>query len=142
MPPVCRIRQCGRSRRSRRDRPTHTDIELASVSRPACSTTVSPTSITAFNATPEPVRKGAKIKLSGVLNHWSGKWTPYRGKIQLYFKATRAATWTQVGATTTGTQGRFTHTTKAVRDGSWRACFAGQGHHKAVCGPADHVDVR
>ncbi|WP_103938421.1 immunoglobulin domain-containing family protein [Thermomonospora echinospora] len=102
------------------------------------------TSVTAFNAAPEPVRKGAMLTVSGRLNRYDTSWGPITGrrKLTVYFRAKGATKWTKVGTVTTDTKGRFSKRYKATKHGSWRVSFAGDLNHLPTVSAADHVNVR
>lgn len=103
--------------------------------------TVQPTSLI-FDAGPEPVRRGTKIRLGGQLMRRTAEWWPLSGRhIRFWFRAKGSSTWNLVGQTTSGEDGRFTRMFKANRDGSWRACFPGIGVARPTCSRADFVDA-
>ncbi|MXQ65338.1 hypothetical protein, partial [Actinomadura rayongensis] len=81
-----------------------------------------------FNASPEPVRKGASLKVAGKLNRYVGDRWVHAGSgavIQIQFKASGSSTWTTLGTTKTTSAGTFARTFKAVKDGTWRAVYTG-----------------
>lgn len=105
------------------------------------------TQIKEFNASPEPVRAGSTITVAGRLEHikfGSAPWyVSYAGKtIRVDFKPEGTTTWTSMGTTTTGSDGRFRKHLTAHKDGTWRAYFAGTSKFDHETSPSDHVDVR
>ena len=104
------------------------------------------TTITGFNAAPEPVRVGRTITVSGRLLRldYAPKvgYHSYAGKtIRIYFRNKGGTTWSYVGSTTTGVDGRFTKGFAAKRDGHWRTFFPGTGWHDGQTSASDYVDV-
>lgn len=101
------------------------------------------TSITGFNAAPEPIRKGGRLTVSGTLKRDTTAWKAFSGQsVKIYFKADGATTWTYEGTSKTSSTGHFSHTFTASKDGTWRASYAGNGTYLTVTGSGDHVDVR
>jgi hypothetical protein len=102
-----------------------------------------PTRIGSFNASPEPVRKGRTITVTGRLQRHTSAWTNLAGQsVKISFRADGATTWTYKGTAKTGRTGLFSRAFTASKDGTWRAAFAGSTTYIAVTGPGDHVDVR
>ncbi|MEU6341244.1 hypothetical protein ABZ883_09890 [Streptomyces sp. NPDC046977] len=102
------------------------------------------TRVQSFNAAPEPVRKGGKLVISGVLQHRPGgrTWTVYRGgTVEVWLRDTKGH-WTKAGVVKADANGRFQKTVTASQDGSWRAVHIGDGTHYSTWGALDHVDVR
>ncbi len=101
------------------------------------------TAVADFNASPEPVTKGAKITVAGTLRRYTTAWKAFSGQsVKIYFAADGTSTWTYEGAATSSTTGHFSHTFTAAKDGIWRVTYAGSADYLAVTGPGDHVDVR
>jgi hypothetical protein len=101
------------------------------------------TAISAFNAAPEPIKKGRKLTVSGTLKGDTTAWKALPGQsVKIYFFADGAATWTYEGTAKTTSTGHFSHTFTAAKDGTWRATYAGSTTYLAVTGSGDHVDVR
>lgn len=98
------------------------------------------TSISSFNASPEPVRKGKTITVQGTLKR-DGKAYGKQG-VKVYFEAKGSKKWTYAGRATTDKKGHFKHGFKAVKDGTWRVVFGGNSGSLGVTGPGDFVDVR
>jgi hypothetical protein len=113
---------------------------------------------TVFNASPEPVRKGSPVKVSGYLTkliYTNGKarWIPYVGRrVEVHFHPRgvscrfRYAPWTNQSTITTST-GYFAKKVKATRDGCWNA-FSREPDDAAIYasmfarGKGDYVDVQ
>ncbi|MFD3455377.1 hypothetical protein ACFWVC_24785 [Streptomyces sp. NPDC058691] len=111
--------------------------------KPACLV-LDTTAIHGFNATPEPVRKGATITATGVLDRKSGKTTkPVSGqRVSLYFQAKGSTKWSYSGYATTNASGRFTKKLTASKDGTWMPVFSGTTTMRTSRGTADAVDVK
>jgi hypothetical protein len=103
---------------------------------------------TAFNAAPEPVRRGRKITITGRLGY-----IPPAGqqevlppltkkKVGIYFRAKGTKKWVLMGTAMTGPKGGFSRNFTARRDGYWRAKFAGGPNVVGYTGWSDYVDVR
>ncbi|WP_320773760.1 hypothetical protein [Streptomyces sp. CRN 30] len=100
-----------------------------------------------FNASPEPVRKGASLKITGKLdekNWYSGQWEAFAGaRVDIYFRAKGRTTWSKVGTAGTGKDGTFRKTVKAARDGDWQARYDGdEWSHFYSHSRKDYVDVK
>ena len=104
-----------------------------------------------FNASPEPVRKGSPVKVSGYLTrlvyYASGeaKYIPYAGKrVNVYFKRFDQTTFHYIAPTATTSIGYFTKNIVATVDGCWNVRTADTdyyaGRQARVTG--DCVDVR
>ncbi|MDX3453856.1 hypothetical protein PV396_18210 [Streptomyces sp. ME02-8801-2C] len=103
------------------------------------------TRVTGFNASPEPVRKGRKLTVTGILQRAKGTgWTGLAGQhVTVRFRAAGATTGTRVATVTTGRDGRFTATFTAQRDGTWYAAYtAPSGYLDTATATGDYVDVR
>ena len=102
------------------------------------------TAMPAFNAGPEPVRRGAPVTVAGRLTRLDPNrgYVGYAGKrIDIYFKPNGGA-WILKGTTTTTTTGTWARRFPARVDGLWQVRFAGTSWHDAEISRADHVDVR
>ena len=102
------------------------------------------TTMPAFGAAPEPVRKGAPIEVSGRLERLSARegYVGYAGRtVTVQFRPT-GGSWTARGTATTGADGTWRRRFAATTDGTWRASFAGTTHHHAQTSSADFVEVR
>ncbi|MEU8309407.1 hypothetical protein AB0C84_38155 [Actinomadura sp. NPDC048955] len=96
-----------------------------------------------FNASPEPVRKGAAITVKGLLYRYMPAGRPGPGApVSLYFKAKGSSTWTGVAVVRTASNGWFSKKFKASKDGYWTAVYKGGSGYLRSNQPADYVDVR
>ncbi|WP_018654340.1 hypothetical protein [Actinomadura flavalba] len=98
----------------------------------------------AFNAAPEPVRKGRPITVSGrLLRGTEEGWASASGAaVQIQFRAAGSSVWTTLGSVKTAKKGTFSRSFTAVKDGAWRAVYAGSVTYFASSSKADYVDVR
>ncbi|MFG2470833.1 hypothetical protein ACGFXB_36005 [Streptomyces canus] len=98
------------------------------------------------NASPEPVKKGATITVTGKLTraNWeTGTYTGYTTqKTTLQFRAKSATSYTTVKTVTSGTGGALKTTTKATKDGYYRYVFAGTTTTGSATVAGDYIDVR
>ncbi|MET7476350.1 hypothetical protein ABZT17_18520 [Streptomyces sp. NPDC005648] len=98
------------------------------------------------DATPEPVKKGKTITVTGKLSraNWdTNKYAGYAGqKVKLQFRKKGSSTYTTVKTITTTSTGTLKTTTKATVDGYFRYSFAGTSTTPAVNATGDFVDVR
>jgi hypothetical protein len=103
------------------------------------------TTITGFNASPEPVGKGSTITARGRVMRVKADGTtePGTGSPMLEFSAD-GKKWTNVLGVDPDARGYFTITTPAVRDGYWRADTSQMpGYYELPStSGADYVDVR
>lgn len=103
------------------------------------------TSISGFDAGPEPVGRGDTVTATGrVLRKMAdGRWDGARGgDVHLQF-STDKKKWSDVAARSMDIDGRFAVPARASRDGYWRAVVRDEGYTSlASTGPADYVDVR
>ncbi|MFI1015910.1 HtaA domain-containing protein [Streptomyces sp. NPDC020965] len=108
--------------------------------------TAVPSRITGFNAAPEPVAKGGKLTLTGTLQTAGATddtWRPLaKGAVVIEFRTKGGTTWTKATSATTGSQGTFSVTATATKDGDWRARYAGTPDRAASVGSGDTVDVK
>ncbi|TYB48937.1 hypothetical protein [Actinomadura chibensis] len=101
------------------------------------------TSITSFNAAPEPVRKGRALTVQGKLSRNVGGWKPGSGAtVKIYFQRAGTSSWTLAGTTRSASTGVFRKSFTAKQDGTWRAVYAGSATYMPVTGAGDYVDVR
>ncbi|MFI6522244.1 hypothetical protein ACIBF1_42325 [Spirillospora sp. NPDC050679] len=101
------------------------------------------TGFTGFNASPEPVRKGRALTVSGKLVRQVGTWKP-AGKgtaVNVYFKASGSTKWTLLAVVKTDARGAFRKAFTASKDGTWRAYYAGSSAYMKWHAD-DYVDVR
>ncbi|MFJ5306980.1 hypothetical protein [Streptomyces sp. NPDC088350] len=98
------------------------------------------------NASPEPVKKGRTITVTGKLTRasWgSGTYTGYQGRsVQLQFRKKGSSVYTTLKTVTTGAGGTLKTTTKAKTDGYFRYVFTGTPTTGPSTATGDFVDVR
>ncbi|MGW7426863.1 hypothetical protein ACWGJB_43950 [Streptomyces sp. NPDC054813] len=98
------------------------------------------------NATPEPVKKGKTVTVTGKLTraNWdNGTYGGYAGqKVVLQFRKKTSSTYTNVKSITAGTGGALKTTTKATVDGYYRFSFATNATTGASTATGDYVDVK
>jgi hypothetical protein len=98
------------------------------------------------NASPEPVKKGRTITVTGKLTraNWeSGTYTGYQGRpAQLQFRKKGSSVYTALKTVTSGVGGTLKTTTKAKSDGYFRFVFTGTATTGPSTAPGDFVDVR
>ncbi|WP_328747073.1 hypothetical protein OHT57_15950 [Streptomyces sp. NBC_00285] len=98
------------------------------------------------NASPEPVKKGKTITVTGKLSraNWTtGKYAGYATQpVKLQFRKKGTSTYTTLKTVNTSSTGTLKATTKAVSDGYYRFVFAGTGTTGTATAPGDFVDVR
>lgn len=98
------------------------------------------------NASPEPVKKGKTLTVTGKLTraNWeSGKYAGYTGQsVKLQFRKKGSSTYTTLKTIKTDSKGNLKTTTKATVDGYYRYSFAGTSTTPAVNATADFVDVK
>jgi hypothetical protein len=98
------------------------------------------------NASPEPVKKGRTITVTGKLTraNWeSGTYTGYQGRpVQLQFRKKGSSVYTALKTVTTGVGGKLRTTTKAKADGYYRFVFTGTPTTGPSTAKGDFVDVR
>ncbi|MFI0930860.1 calcium-binding protein [Streptomyces sp. NPDC021019] len=98
------------------------------------------------NASPEPVKKGRTLTVTGKLTraNWDSK--TYKGytnqPVKLQFKKKGAKSYTTVKTVKTSSTGTLKTTVKASTDGYWRFSFAGTSTTPAVSVAGDFVDVK
>ncbi|PIM73232.1 hypothetical protein CTU88_05405 [Streptomyces sp. JV178] len=98
------------------------------------------------DASPEPVRRGRTITVTGRLTRadWAkGTYAGYASQpVQLQFRRQGSSTYTTVKTVRTGSGGALRATTRAGADGSYRFVFAGTTTTGPATAPGDHIDVR
>ncbi|WP_030170356.1 hypothetical protein [Spirillospora albida] len=101
------------------------------------------TEIFAFNASPEPAKKGKTITVRGLLHRFIPKesWAP-GAAVHIYFKPSGSTTWKQMAVTKTASDGYFKKTFTASKDGTWMAIYKGGATYIKSNAPTDYVDVR
>jgi hypothetical protein len=101
-----------------------------------------------FNATPEPVKKNARITVKGTLTRvsWNGKKKATYGAyadraVDIQFQAPGTTTWTTIKSVKTGKTGKVSSTVKALTTGTWRLHFKGNSVTGAANSKTDKVVV-
>jgi hypothetical protein len=98
------------------------------------------------NASPEPVKKGKTITVTGKLSraNWEdGQYHGYTNQpVKLQFRKKNSSTYTTVKTIKTNSTGNLSTTVKATVDGYFRYSFAGTSTTPAVNAAGDFVDVR
>ncbi|MFJ6542383.1 hypothetical protein ACIQMP_17300 [Streptomyces sp. NPDC091385] len=98
------------------------------------------------NASPEPVKKGKTITVTGALTraNWEDhKYHGYTGQsVLLQFKKKGATSYTTVKTVTSDSSGNLKTTVTATSDGYWRYSFAGTSTTPSVSATGDYVDVQ
>ncbi|MFF8023324.1 hypothetical protein ACFZDJ_19860 [Streptomyces sp. NPDC007896] len=98
------------------------------------------------DATPEPVKKGKTITVTGKLvrANWStGKYAGYASQpAKLQFRKKGSSTYTTLKTVKSSSTGVLKTTTKATVDGYYRYLFGGTATTAASTAPGDFVDVR
>lgn len=114
------------------------------------------TRVANFNASPEPVMKGAPVTVSGVLERARacpkfttisacsggkiGYWAAYGSRtIHIYFDPSGTAGPEYMGSATTSSSGRFSRAFTATESGSWFARYAGNSVHQRCRSVLDYV---
>ncbi|WP_375430652.1 hypothetical protein [uncultured Friedmanniella sp.] len=98
------------------------------------------------NASPEPVRAGGTVTVTGLLEraNWDrGRYLPYSGRpLDLQFRTTNG-TYATIKSLKTSTAGTVrTTVTSGTQDGYYRLVFAGTGSSGSSHTAGDFVDVR
>ncbi|MEU0787326.1 hypothetical protein ABZ341_37990 [Streptomyces sp. NPDC006173] len=98
------------------------------------------------NASPEPVKKGKTVTVTGLLSraNWdTGKYAGYTVQsVQLQFRKKSSDTYTTVKTVKSDSTGNLKTTTTATVDGYFRYNFAGTSTTSAVKATGDYVDVQ
>ncbi|MFF7053324.1 hypothetical protein ACFY94_33720 [Streptomyces griseorubiginosus] len=98
------------------------------------------------DASPEPVKKGKTITVTGKLSRANWDTNKYAGystqPVKLQFKKKGATTWSTLKTIKSSSTGALKTTTKATADGYFRYVFAGTTTTSPVNSAADFVDVR
>ncbi|MFH8378840.1 HtaA domain-containing protein [Streptomyces cyaneofuscatus] len=101
------------------------------------------TSISGFNASPEPVRKGRTITAKGTLRSLDGTWKNTSGQsVNILFQAKGSKKWSKLATVRTNGKGVFSKGFTAKKDGTWKAEFKATAARLGTTGPGDYVDVR
>ncbi|MEU9170775.1 hypothetical protein AB0D34_23715 [Streptomyces sp. NPDC048420] len=98
------------------------------------------------NASPEPVKKGRTITVTGKLARANWDTNKYAGystqPVKLQFKKKGATTWSTLKTIKSSTTGALKTTVTASTDGYFRYVFAGTTTTSPVNSSADYVDVQ
>ncbi|MEV6761506.1 hypothetical protein AB0N16_12815 [Streptomyces sp. NPDC051105] len=98
------------------------------------------------NASPEPVKKGGTVTVTGRLTraNWeSGGYTGYQGQsVRLQFRKKGSSAYTTLKTVTSGSGGTLRTTTGAKTDGYFRFLFPGTATTGPATAAGDFVDVR
>jgi hypothetical protein len=98
------------------------------------------------NASPEPVKKGKTITVTGKLTRANWETRKYAGystqPVKLQFRKKDSNTYTTVKTVKTNSKGDLKTTVKATVDGFYRWSFAGTSTTPAVNAPGDFIDVK
>ncbi|WP_432013643.1 calcium-binding protein [Streptomyces cucumeris] len=112
----------------------------------AASFTVRRAAKLTVNASPEPVRKGRTITVTGALTRANWETAAYAGytvqPVTLEFRKKNSSTYTAVKTVKSAAAGALKTTVTAVEDGYFRWNFAGTGTTGPVKSTADFVDVQ
>ncbi|MEW1613899.1 MULTISPECIES: calcium-binding protein [unclassified Streptomyces] len=112
----------------------------------AAKTRVQRLSKLTVNASPEPVKKGKTITVTGKLTRANWDTGTYKGyaaqPVKLQFKKKGAKSYTTVKTVKTSSTGTLKTTVKASTDGYWRYNFAGTSTTPAVSAAGDFLDVK
>ncbi|MBL3667487.1 calcium-binding protein [Streptomyces sp. M2CJ-2] len=98
------------------------------------------------NASPEPVKKGATITVTGKLTRANWETLRYAGytnqSVKLQFRKKNSSTYTTIKTIKTNSKGDLKTTVKASVDGYYRYNFEGTSTTPAVKAAGDFVDVK
>ncbi|MFB7498109.1 calcium-binding protein [Streptomyces sp. NPDC056161] len=98
------------------------------------------------NATPEPVKKGRTITVTGALTraNWESlKFGGYASQsVKLQYRKKNSTTYSTLKTVKTDSKGNVKTTTRATADGYYRFSFAGNSSAAAAGSAGDYVDVR
>ncbi|MDR3079929.1 MAG: DUF5707 domain-containing protein [Streptomyces sp.] len=98
------------------------------------------------NASPEPVKKGGTLTVTGKLSraNWdTGKYAGYGAQpVKLQFRKQGAGAYTTLKTIKTGSTGNLKTTVKASGSGYYRYVFAGTSTTPAVNSAADYVAIK
>ncbi|MFE6666715.1 DUF5707 domain-containing protein [Streptomyces sp. NPDC057697] len=98
------------------------------------------------NASPEPVKKGKTLTVTGKLSRANWEDHAYHGytgqPVKLQFRKKNSSTYSTVKTVKTNGTGNLKTTVKASVDGYWRYSFAGTSTTPAVNAAGDFVDVK
>ncbi|WP_203978140.1 hypothetical protein, partial [Planotetraspora silvatica] len=123
-----------------KDRKSYTDLHAAKTVNLLRATRLS------ANATPEPIRKGKTLTITGKLTVANWETSTYAGfagqSVRLQFRKAGSSTYTTVKTLKTNTSGDLKTTVTASRDGYWRYSFVGNSTVRTVISAPDYIDVQ
>ncbi|MER5254962.1 MULTISPECIES: calcium-binding protein [unclassified Streptomyces] len=97
------------------------------------------------NASPEPIKKGKTLTVTGALTRANWDTSKYAGytkqSVKLQYKKKGATSYSTLKTVTSDTKGNLKTTVTASADGYYRYVFAGTSTTPAVTSTADFVDV-
>ncbi|PWI19340.1 calcium-binding protein [Streptomyces sp. Act143] len=98
------------------------------------------------DASPEPVRKGGTLTVTGKLSRANWDDNAYHGyagqSVKLQFRKAGTSTYTTVKTITTSSTGSLRTTVTAFSDGYWRYAFAGTTTTASAKATGDYVDTK
>jgi hypothetical protein len=98
------------------------------------------------NASPEPVKKGKTVTVTGKLSRANWDDNAYHGytaqSVKLQFRKKTSSTYTTIKTIKSDSSGNLKTTTTATVDGYFRYSFAGTSTTPAVNASGDYVDVQ
>ncbi|MEV8317250.1 calcium-binding protein [Streptomyces sp. NPDC059900] len=98
------------------------------------------------NASPEPIKKGKTLTVTGALTRANWETSKYAGytkqSVKLQYKKKGAASYSTLKTITSDSKGNLKTTVKASADGYYRYVFAGTSTTPAVTSTSDFVDVQ
>ena len=98
------------------------------------------------NASPEPVKKGKTLTITGALTRANWNTRTYAGysgqKAKLQYRPKNSSTYATLKTITTTSTGKLSTTVKATADGDYRYTFAGTSTTATKTSSADCIDVR
>ncbi|AZM53930.1 calcium-binding protein [Streptomyces sp. WAC 01529] len=98
------------------------------------------------NASPEPVKKGKTITVTGALTRANWETYKYAGytdqSVKLEFKKKGSSTYSTVKTVKSGSKGALKTTVTASADGNYRYVFAGTSTTAPVTATSDAIDVQ
>ncbi|WP_375485713.1 hypothetical protein [uncultured Jatrophihabitans sp.] len=119
------------------------DRQLAEAVGPVVRLARTDARIVGNNATPEPIKSGRTITVSGTLQQNVSGWRAAPGQlVDLYFHVRGAKSATYVTHGRTDSHGRIALHAKATKDGYWELHYFGDGTHFDGYATPDYVDVR
>ncbi|MFJ3900073.1 hypothetical protein [Streptomyces sp. NPDC090025] len=100
--------------------------------------------VQSLKASPDPVRKGATVTVTGSLQHLTnGAWRGLGSQsVSVWFKPWGKTTWKQVATGKSAANGSVAVKTKASADGWYQIRYYGDGSHFQATSGQDWVDVR